>query len=85
LKEYDKIIDDYANSDIDLNIAGNIWDDSEEICAFLKNYDSPFWHIWNGDRVISIEIHADLSALDKAVRIMLKSNFNKNINIRRIL
>lgn len=72
------------------DIAGNIWDDSEEIYAFLENYDSPFWHIWNGDHVINIEIHADLSALDKAwakehfkdavdkaVRIMLESNFNK--------
>lgn len=73
------------------DIANNIWDDSENIYAFLENYDNPFWHIWNGKNVINIEIHAELSALDKAwakehfkeavdraVRLMLESNFTKH-------
>lgn len=71
-------------------ITDNIWDSSEDIYAFLDNYDNPFWHIWGSNHVIHIEIHADLSVLDaswvkkhfedavnKAVRLMLESNFNK--------
>lgn len=73
------------------DISNNIWDEDENIYAFLENYGQPFWHIWDGHGMINIEIHAKFNVLDekwikkhfkecvdRASRLMLESNFNKH-------
>lgn len=72
------------------DIANNIWDEDEDVYDLFESYDSPFWHIWNSNGVIKIEIHTNLEyfdktwvkehfkeCVDKAVRFMLESAFTK--------